>query len=267
MQDDRSARTWRSSSSAAATTSTRCRASSTSCRTRRPQAGDRTFTFARETPAAAGHEPSSGCSRRSARFGVGEAPRWSPYLDLGFAGGVGPTKFYFLQDPTLRRRRREPRQRDGGRDRPQRQRRARPAAAPAAARQPPTARSPRRVPRQHDLHDRHPRRDARRPRAPHRLRQLRRLPRPVDRDPRRALTTASQLRVGQAAESCRGAGAARSCRPPRMRSPPAPRQAARGRRRRAGGAEPLRAPRGRAAQRAPTRESSTTRVRRIAGIS
>jgi hypothetical protein len=37
----------------------------------------------------------------SARFGVGEAPRWSPYLDLGFVGGVGPTSFYFTPDPTV----------------------------------------------------------------------------------------------------------------------------------------------------------------------
>ena len=33
----------------------------------------------------------------SARFGVGEAPRWSPFLDVGLAGGGGPTAFYFLQ--------------------------------------------------------------------------------------------------------------------------------------------------------------------------
>lgn len=35
----------------------------------------------------------------SGRFGQGEAPRWSPYLDLNFAGGVGPSRFYFLADP------------------------------------------------------------------------------------------------------------------------------------------------------------------------
>lgn len=35
----------------------------------------------------------------SVRFGQGEAPRWSPYLDLGFFGGGGPTKYYFLQNP------------------------------------------------------------------------------------------------------------------------------------------------------------------------
>jgi hypothetical protein len=34
------------------------------------------------------------------RFGQGEAPRWSPYLDVGIYGGAGPTSFYFLKDPT-----------------------------------------------------------------------------------------------------------------------------------------------------------------------
>ena len=34
----------------------------------------------------------------TARFGQGEAPRWSPFLDLGIYGGAGPTAFYFLKD-------------------------------------------------------------------------------------------------------------------------------------------------------------------------
>lgn len=61
--------------------------------------GAGTFTFARETPA----QPITSefwMLSVGGRFGVGDAPRFSPYLDLGFAGGVGPTKFYFLQDPT-----------------------------------------------------------------------------------------------------------------------------------------------------------------------
>jgi hypothetical protein len=33
----------------------------------------------------------------TARFGQGEAPRWSPFLDLGIYGGAGPTSFYFLK--------------------------------------------------------------------------------------------------------------------------------------------------------------------------
>jgi len=65
-----------------------------------PAGQDQKFTFARETP------PQPVTSEfwmlaANARFGVGESPRWSPYLDLGIAGGVGPTKFYFLQDPSL----------------------------------------------------------------------------------------------------------------------------------------------------------------------
>jgi hypothetical protein len=33
----------------------------------------------------------------TARFGQGEGPRWSPFLDLGVYGGAGPTSFYFLK--------------------------------------------------------------------------------------------------------------------------------------------------------------------------
>jgi hypothetical protein len=60
--------------------------------------GNQRFTFRRETPA----QPVTTqfyMLATSARFGVGDAPRWSPYLDLGFAGGAGPTRFYFLFDP------------------------------------------------------------------------------------------------------------------------------------------------------------------------
>ena len=62
--------------------------------------GNQHFTFARETPP----QPITSefwMLSANGRFGVGDAPRWSPYLDLGFAGGVGPTKFFFLQDPNL----------------------------------------------------------------------------------------------------------------------------------------------------------------------
>jgi hypothetical protein len=62
--------------------------------------GNEKFTFARETPP----QPITSefwMLTAQGRFGVGEAPRWSPFLDLGIAGGVGPTKFFFLQDPNL----------------------------------------------------------------------------------------------------------------------------------------------------------------------
>jgi hypothetical protein len=58
-------------------------------------AGEEHFTFTRESP------PQTVASTYymatvSGRFGVGEAPRWSPFLDVGLAGGAGPTSFYFL---------------------------------------------------------------------------------------------------------------------------------------------------------------------------
>jgi hypothetical protein len=62
--------------------------------------GNEHFTFARETPP----QPVTNefwMLDAQARFGVGEGPRWSPFLDLGVAGGVGPTKFFFLQNATL----------------------------------------------------------------------------------------------------------------------------------------------------------------------
>ncbi len=58
------------------------------------------FAFSRESP------PQPITSRFymasvQARFGVGDGPRWSPYLDLGIAGGAGPMSYYFLRDPSL----------------------------------------------------------------------------------------------------------------------------------------------------------------------
>ena len=58
------------------------------------------FTFLRETPI----QPVKSeffMAAGAVRFGVGEAPRWSPYLDLGGAFGAGPTSFYFTPDPLL----------------------------------------------------------------------------------------------------------------------------------------------------------------------
>jgi hypothetical protein len=58
--------------------------------------GEQHFTFSRESP------PQPVESRYymgtvSARFGQGDGPRWSPFLDVGLAGGGGPTRFYFLK--------------------------------------------------------------------------------------------------------------------------------------------------------------------------
>src|SRR5262249_51717248 len=59
-------------------------------------AGEQHFTFNRESPPQP-VESKYFMGAVSARFGVGEAPRWSPYLDVGLAGGAGPTSFYFLK--------------------------------------------------------------------------------------------------------------------------------------------------------------------------
>ncbi|HEY8075268.1 MAG TPA: hypothetical protein VIF62_14185 [Labilithrix sp.] len=62
--------------------------------------GTEKFTFGRESPP----QPVTNefwMLSLGARFGVGDAPRWSPYLDLGMAGGLGPSKFYFIQDAAL----------------------------------------------------------------------------------------------------------------------------------------------------------------------
>jgi len=56
------------------------------------------FTFTRESP------PQNVASQYymlgvTGRFGVGEAPRLSPFLDVALYGGLGPSNFYFLKDP------------------------------------------------------------------------------------------------------------------------------------------------------------------------
>lgn len=56
------------------------------------------FTFRRESPV----QPVRSRFYMAAvngRFGVGDAPRWSPFLDAGIAGGGGPIAYYFLRDP------------------------------------------------------------------------------------------------------------------------------------------------------------------------
>jgi hypothetical protein len=60
-------------------------------------AGQQHFTFFRETPAQ-NVNSQYWMAAVSARFGQGDAPRFSPFLDLGLSGGLGPTKFYFLKD-------------------------------------------------------------------------------------------------------------------------------------------------------------------------
>lgn len=62
------------------------------------QAGVQRYTFLRETP------PQNVTSKFymgtvSGRFGVGDSPRFSPFLDLQLAGGGGPVAYYFLSDP------------------------------------------------------------------------------------------------------------------------------------------------------------------------
>lgn len=63
-------------------------------------AGKEHFTFRRETPVQP-VETKFFMASISARFGQGDTPRFSPYLDLGFAGGAGPTEFYFTENPLL----------------------------------------------------------------------------------------------------------------------------------------------------------------------
>lgn len=63
-------------------------------------AGKEHFTFRRETPVQP-VESKFFMAAVNARFGQGDAPRFSPYLDLGFAAGAGPTEFYFTPDPLL----------------------------------------------------------------------------------------------------------------------------------------------------------------------
>lgn len=59
--------------------------------------GKEQFTFRRETPVQP-VETKFFMAAVDARFGQGDAPRFSPYLDLGFAIGGGPTSFYFTPD-------------------------------------------------------------------------------------------------------------------------------------------------------------------------
>jgi hypothetical protein len=56
------------------------------------------YTFTRES------EPQNVTSQFymlgvTGRFGVGEAPRVSPFLDIALYGGLGPSNFYFCKDP------------------------------------------------------------------------------------------------------------------------------------------------------------------------
>ncbi len=63
-------------------------------------AGEQHFTYFRETPPQ-NVNSQFWMAAVSARFGQGDGPRFSPFLDLYLAGGAGPTKFYFLKDGTV----------------------------------------------------------------------------------------------------------------------------------------------------------------------
>ena len=56
------------------------------------------FTFTRESPAQ-NVASSYYMAGFTGRFGVGESPRFSPFLDLSMFGGAGPSNFYFLKNP------------------------------------------------------------------------------------------------------------------------------------------------------------------------
>ncbi len=60
----------------------------------------KTFVFDRESPIQQ-VESQYWLGGLTARFGVGEAPALSPFLDLALFGGAGPSSFYFLRDPLL----------------------------------------------------------------------------------------------------------------------------------------------------------------------
>ena len=60
-------------------------------------AGQQHFTFSRESPPQT-VDSKYYMAAATARFGVGDGPRFSPYLDVGIAGGGGPTAFYYLQN-------------------------------------------------------------------------------------------------------------------------------------------------------------------------
>ena len=56
------------------------------------------FTYSRETPPQA-VDSTYYMAGIITKFGQGEAPRFSPWLDIMLFGGAGPTSFYFLRDP------------------------------------------------------------------------------------------------------------------------------------------------------------------------
>lgn len=58
----------------------------------------KTFVFSRESPVQS-VESRYYMAGFTARAGVGEAPRFSPWADLSLYGGAGPSSFYFLRDP------------------------------------------------------------------------------------------------------------------------------------------------------------------------
>lgn len=60
----------------------------------------KTYVFSRESPMQA-VESRYYMGGFNARFGIGEAPRFSPWMDLGLFGGAGPSTFYFLADQSL----------------------------------------------------------------------------------------------------------------------------------------------------------------------
>jgi hypothetical protein len=63
-------------------------------------AGEQHFTFNRESPPQV-VDSKYYMAAVSARFGQGDGPRWSPFLDIGLSGGGGPVAFYFLQPGIL----------------------------------------------------------------------------------------------------------------------------------------------------------------------
>ncbi|MBI2391636.1 MAG: hypothetical protein HYV09_18755 [Deltaproteobacteria bacterium] len=58
----------------------------------------KTFVFSRESPIQP-VESRYYMGGFTARAGVGEAPRFSPWFDMSLFGGAGPSSFYFLRDP------------------------------------------------------------------------------------------------------------------------------------------------------------------------
>ncbi len=58
------------------------------------------FVFSRESPLQ-NTESRYYMGGFTARVGVGEGPRFSPWMDLTLFGGAGPSSFYFLSDQTL----------------------------------------------------------------------------------------------------------------------------------------------------------------------